>query len=427
MKSLDEVDGEFSDQVSAAKNKLRFAVIHWGARLHYAVPAVLHSARMLQALYTDACAPALQRSVFRCWPAALRPAAFRRFTARQLPQNLPLSLVQAYVYPTLQQHVFDRVAGRWRKSAALTHRLKVGGHALGRKAIEQGFRGANALYVHPCVSTDAVTEAKRRGLFVVVEAISHPFNKLVEAEEYSRYRERLPHSETEIHKNIALFKDEAIQADLVLAASPFVYHGLVELGISSGSIRVVPYGIEETFFDRGAKPHVGRALYVGNVGYLKGVQYLAEAARLLLQRGFSGEVRVVGPNDRRLVRKPEFAGPTYIGPVARNEVKKEFLHADVFVFPTLSDGFGIVLLEAMAAGLPVIATANCGAVVRDGENGFIVRTRDGREIADRIEQIATDRDLRGRLSSCALGTAARFSLHQYEESLVKAITSRAPN
>jgi glycosyltransferase involved in cell wall biosynthesis len=422
MKVLDAID---SDRVCLAENKLRFAVIHWGARLHYAVPSVLHSSGMLQALYTDACATALERSVFRWWPPALRPAALRRFTARQLPPNLPPAVVQAYIYPTLQQYVFDRLAGRSRKSVALTHRLKIGGHALARQAIKQGFRGANALYVHPCVSTDAVIEAKRRGLFVVLEAISHPYNKLVEAEEYKRHGEPLPYGEAEISGNIALFKEEAMEADLMLAASPFVRDGLIELGIAPSAISTVPYGLERNFFEEKSKPQQGRVLYVGNVGYLKGVHYLAEAARLLSHRGFRGEVRVVGSYDRRLIGKSEFAGPTYAGAMARDEVKKEFLTADVFVFPTLSDGFGIVLLEAMAAGLPVISTGNCGAVVRNGENGFVVSTRNGREIADRIEQITADRNLRERLSRGAIATAATFSLTQYKERLVSAIRHAA--
>jgi glycosyltransferase involved in cell wall biosynthesis len=97
----------------------------------------------------------------------------------------------------------------------------------------------------------------------------------------------------------------------------------------------------------------------------------------------------------------------------------------VFVFPTLSDGFGIVLLEAMAAGVPVISTRNCGAVVRDGENGFIVPARDAQAIAERIEQITTDRNLRERLSRGAIATATQFSLTQYKERLVSAIRHAA--
>ncbi len=412
-------------ETAPLRQNLKFAVIHMGARLHYAVPSVLADAGMLQALYMDACANTSERLVLKWWPHFLRPAALRRFASRQLPANIPNSAVRGYVYPTIQQYVFDHLAGRRSKSTKLLHSLGIGGHALARKACAHHFHGANALYVHPCASTDAIHEAKRRGLFIVLEAISHPFNKRVEAVEYKKYGERLPYNEAEIEENIAFFKMEALQANLVLAASPFVRAGLIELGLAAESIAVVPYGLEKDFFNRSPEPRAKRVLYVGNVGYLKGVHYLAEAARLLSKRGFSAEVRIVGPYDRHLLQKPEFTGPTFIGPRSRTQVRDEFLAADVFVFPTLSDGFGIVLLEAMAAGVPVISTRNCGAVVRDGENGFIVPNRDAQAIAERIEQITTDRNLRERLSHGASATATQFSLTQYKERLVSAIRHAA--
>src|SRR5437763_591716 len=263
------------------RRKPKFAVIQMGARLHYADPGVLADAGMLNVLYTDACANAVEQSILRWWPSYLRPAIMRRFASRRLPRNIPRSTVCGYVYPSLQQYLFDHLAGRRKKSASLVHRLQLGGHALARIAFNNHFHGSDALYVHPCVSTDAIFQARNQGLFVVLEAISHPFNKVVEAEEYKRYGERLPYPEDEIGENIAFFNADALQANLLLAASPFVRNGLVELGLNADSISIVPYGLEENFFDHNPEPEPGRILYVGNVGYLKGVHYLAEATRLL--------------------------------------------------------------------------------------------------------------------------------------------------
>src|SRR5206468_12247361 len=67
--------------------------------------------------------------------------------------------------------------------------------------------------------------------------------------------------------------------------------------------------------------------------------------------------------------------------------------ADLFVFPTISDGFGAVMLEAMATGLPVISTNHCADIVEDGVNGFRVPIRDSRAIAERINHIARNPDV----------------------------------
>jgi glycosyltransferase involved in cell wall biosynthesis len=407
--------------MNPAPNDLRFAVIHVGARLHYGAPAALQQAGLLQRLYTDAHADCLGARLLG--PLALVPGAkgIRRLLSRYIPASIPREKVHSWMWPSLQIEWFNRQNPTLRKRARAHHEQCVGGHWLARQAIADNFGGANALYVHPCVGTDAIREAKRRGMYVVLEAISHPFNKLVEKAEYERFGLSGPEPEAELRDNIAFFKEEALLADLILAASPYVREGLLELGLSPARIAVVPYGLDSAFFEAPAKPAPGRVLYVGNVGYLKGVPYLAEAARRLQAEGFAGEVRVVGPHDGRMIQRPEFAGPTYVGQVPRAEVKSEFLSADLFVFPTLSDGFGVVLLEAMAAGLPLIATAHCAGVVQERGNGTVVAVRDAEGLARRVREITQDRSLRQRMSAAARDTATKYSLRTYHEGLLAAL------
>ena len=83
----------------------------------------------------------------------------------------------------------------------------------------------------------------------------------------------------------------------------------------------------------------------------------------------------------------------------------------MLVFPTLGDGFGVVVPEAMAAGLPVIATPNCCApeLIRDGQDGFIVPCRDAETLARRIEALYRDRDRCLAMGRAAQAAAARLS------------------
>jgi glycosyltransferase involved in cell wall biosynthesis len=401
--------------------QLRFAVIHLGARLHYAVPAALEKAGTLQVLYTDAHAESAAAGFLRPFGTLPGASGIRRLLSRRIPASIPRSKIRSWVRPTFQIEWFTRRNPEARKKARVLSERRIGGHWLAQRAIADDFGGANALYVHPCVSTDAVREAKRRGMFVVLEAISHPFNKLVEKAEYERFGLPGPEPEAELRENIEFFKAEAELADLVLAASPYVREGLVELGLDPARIAVVPYGLDSAFFDATPEPVTGRVLYVGNIGYLKGVPHLAEAARRLKTQGFAGEIRAVGPHDGKLIHRPEFMGPNYVGQVPRSEVKHEFLGADLFAFPTLSDGFGVVLLEAMAAGLPVVCTRNCADVVRDGVNGFIIAPGDAEALASGIQRIVSDRGLRKTFSENARRAFAGYSLEAYSRRLIEAI------
>jgi glycosyltransferase involved in cell wall biosynthesis len=316
--------------------------------------------------------------------------------------------------------VAEKLAGRQKKSARWMHRHGIGGHWLARKAIRQNFSGAGTLYVHPCVATDAVFEAKKRGLRVVIETISHPFSGRLEHDEIVAFGSPPPVPLSVVEDNITFFEHELGQADIILAASEYVKSGLIQLGVNPARVALVPYGLELAMpADDGANPIKGRALYVGTVGYLKGTHHLAAASRLPESRGTS--FRVVGPLVAEMRSRPEFQGPTYIGQLPRTRVKEEYSRADVFVFPTLSDGFGIVLLEAMAAGLPVVTTENCAGIVQDGINGFVIPLRDPQAIADRVGLIINDRRLRGRMSEAARATAKRFSLRAYGDALVTSL------
>ena len=133
---------------------------------------------------------------------------------------------------------------------------------------------------------------------------------------------------------------------------------------------------------------------------------LAEACREL---GPEVAVTVVGgrqlPPDylRRIAPDAE-----YIGHVPQSEVARRMAAADVLVFPTLSDGFGLVQLEAMAQGLPVVATSACGEVVRDGLDGFVVPPGDAVALVDRLSRLRREPDLYAAMSRAALVRSTEF-------------------
>ncbi|MEM7015379.1 MAG: glycosyltransferase family 4 protein, partial [Verrucomicrobiota bacterium] len=215
-------------------------------------------------------------------------------------------------------------------------------------------------------------------------------------------------------------ENEWTVADRVMCNSEWTRTALIEQGLDAAKIVVVPLSFESprTNWCRPEKPNDEplEVLWLGSVILRKGIQYLLEACRQLLDENV--RVTVVGSigiTEKALKTAP--SNVTFTGPKPRSEVVEVYRHADVFVLPTISDGFAITQLEAMAFGLPVIATPNCGAVVSDGEDGFIVPARDSKSLAARIGEFANDRDLLRRMSGAAQQTADKFGIERLSREL----------
>ncbi len=103
----------------------------------------------------------------------------------------------------------------------------------------------------------------------------------------------------------------------------------------------------------------------------------------------------------------------------RNDVPRMLAAADVFVASSVREGFGLSLVEAMASGVPVVAYDNRGhrTVIRDGENGCLVPHGDFRQMAEKVELLLKDSDLRERLTAKAKSEADKYSSERVTELL----------
>jgi glycosyltransferase involved in cell wall biosynthesis len=399
---------------------LRFVVLHPGARMHYAVPALLARAGMLARLYTDICASVgATRLLQAVWPEKLQPRPVARLLGRRLPEEVPITAVchapvHAIVHRAMQHIPLagDSLGRRYDPSRHMMNLVR-----------RDAFAEANALYtVLVNEDLDLVREARARGIKIVHEAMIGPDVGWWFHREQLRYPEMGPvlEQEEEIREGNRLDALKYQLSDLILVPSAFTRDSVIALGAAPERVVTVPYGLDQRWLDEETRPAPGRVLFVGSVGLRKGSHYLAEAARILQSRRVACEVRVVGPCDRGLVARREFRGPTYVGQVPRSRVIEEFRQADVFVLPTLCEGMATAHLEALACGVPVITTPNCGSVVRDGLEGFIVPIRDAAALAERIEHLITDRELRERMSHNARARAREFTWERYGERLLEA-------
>lgn len=161
-------------------------------------------------------------------------------------------------------------------------------------------------------------------------------------------------------------------------------------------------------------PRPGRLLYIGTIERRKGTDLLVEAMSLLKKRGVECSLRAVGKiKDEAMYRELaaraacEGLDVEFLGFVDDSVKARLVAEADVFVFPSRQEGYGMALCEAMTDGLPVVCFDNSAMpyTLRDGENGFLVPDGDASAFADSVARIVTDRALRDRLSRGALHTA----------------------
>jgi len=163
-----------------------------------------------------------------------------------------------------------------------------------------------------------------------------------------------------------------------------------------------------------------RVLWLGQVNVRKGIHYLMEAARLLAREAVQFDV--VGPiaiSDTAVKLAPH--NLRFHGPVSRDRAAAWYRLADVFVLPTLSDGFALTQLEALAYGIPVIATPNCGRVVEHGKTGFVVPARDARALAEAIQRFVRAPRLATEMGSQCREAVKAYSIDAYGQRLVEII------
>jgi len=198
-------------------------------------------------------------------------------------------------------------------------------------------------------------------------------------------------------------------ADRVIVHSRWSRDALIAEGVNGGKLVVVPLAyeppaeaaaFERTYPDRFSSDRPLRVLFLGQVTLRKGALAMLDAARELRDEPI--EFIVAGPNALDLSRRPAGDGRIqWLGPVPRGRTAAVYQGADVFLLPTLSDGFGLAQLEAQAWRLPLVTTANCGDVVRDGINGVLLREGSGAEVAAVLRRLIAEPAIIRRMSRAA--------------------------
>jgi glycosyltransferase involved in cell wall biosynthesis len=261
-----------------------------------------------------------------------------------------------------------------------------------------------------------IRSAHRRGVPSVLEVGSaHILTQLrILREEQERFGEGFDHSAMSSAVTDRMLA-EYQEADRIAVPSSFVRDTFVEHGVPMSKIVVVPYGCDpRPMAARSYRSVRPRLLFAGGVGLRKGVPYLLDAFRRVEA---DAELRIIGFAPPEFIARLGGLPPRteLVGVKTIQELALEYENADAFVLPSVEDGFGLVTLEAMRAGLPVVVSDHAGSaeVVEDGVNGFVVPSRDVDALASRLDLLLGDAALRRRMGAAARATAVRRTWDAY--------------
>ncbi|MFL6212862.1 MAG: glycosyltransferase family 4 protein [Blastocatellia bacterium] len=209
---------------------------------------------------------------------------------------------------------------------------------------------------------------------------------------------------------------EHADAKLIVVASSYTRQSLINNGVSAAKICVNPYGVDCSRFSMGDHDPSRklRFVFIGAINAFKGVPILLEAWQQLATQ--QAELWLVGhaPFDT-LRRLPRLPGLRYIGMLPRAELSSVLRQCDVLVFPSYYEGFGKVILEAMACGLPVLTTtATAGQdILSQGQDGWIIEPDSVEQLIETMSACLSNRKMIRKMGECARTTAERFTWAEY--------------
>ena len=285
--------------------------------------------------------------------------------------------------------------------------------------------GADLLVAWSASALPALRRARELGMATIVERGSTHIawqTDLLHAE-YGRFGLRPRAASPRV---VARELAEYAEADAIAVPSRFARRTFVERGIPEERVLCLPYGVSLASFRPREGPEEGvfRVIHVGRVDLRKGCPYLLEAFHgLRLPRAELWLVGPMAPEMEALRRR--YASPAIVfhGPQPQGELVRFYARSSVFCLASLEEGMAMVIPQAMACGLPVIATTNSGAeeAVRDGIEGWIVPVRDVDSLRRRILELYEDREKRLAMGNAALARVREgFTWDDYGDRIVAA-------
>jgi glycosyltransferase involved in cell wall biosynthesis len=395
-----------------------------GAREHYAIPRALHTNGQLAHLITDA------------WVTPESPFGFLPFLpTKALKERFHPELKQASVYAfnlsLIQFEISQKLTKNsgWEKTIARNQWFQAQTIKTLAKLAPQ-LKTPAILFSYSYAALEIFRFAKQQGWLTILGQIDPgPLEEEIVSQEYQRYPQYRGNWEPVPADYWQSWREECQLADYILVNSHWSRQLIEKAGINSDKIQVVPLvytqppaakSFSRTYPKSFSPDRPLRVLFLGQVILRKGIAAVLQAVEQLA--GYPIEFWIVGSQQinipPHLKTHPQIR---WIGHVNRSETAAYYQQADVFLFPTLSDGFGLTQLEAQAWKLPIIASRCCGEVVVDGVNGWLLDTVSGEAIAQQLKSIWEYPQSLANLAAISLSQEANNYQQSHLSSFLKSI------
>lgn len=368
------------------------------------------------------------------WSDRISQSFDRRLGQRRFPQ-VPWDKVR--LHPA--REIVRQVARRCGPAVLVRHETGCASvdavYAALDRAVAAGLRRdqgpTQAIYAYEDEALESFQAARDLGIFRFYDLPSVHWKTRLrlfrdEAERLPQWAQTLDAIKDSPEKNAR--KDEELSAsDRIFVASTFNQIMLTEHFGTRLSVSVVPYGCPSPLVARPRQRDGGtplRLFFAGRLTQQKGLADLISALKIISidwHLTIAGQLPDRPPEElTRFLSDPRCH---WLGTVPHRTLLEHMTLANLFVFPSLSEGFGMVITEALAAGLPVITTPHtCGPdILTDSHDGFIVPIRSPEAIAARITQLAENEALRYQMAENALETAANNPWGDYEAAIARIV------
>jgi glycosyltransferase involved in cell wall biosynthesis len=254
-------------------------------------------------------------------------------------------------------------------------------------------------------SLEAIKPAQGFGTKVIIERGSTHISAQTDVLRDAYKQFGLFFNETKVEM-IEREEQEYALADKIFVPSKYAAQTFVDRGIAADKIIVNGMGVDFEMFQAPSSrslDRMPRIVFAGGVGIRKGVPWLLKAFKRLSSKAELHLIGPVSPDYEKMLRKEIGANVFVRGALPGHDLSSEYGRGDIFCLPSLEEGYGMVIPQAMACGLPVVTTNVVGAadLLQHAHNGLIVSPADSTALSDALERLIDDVDLRQTMGAYA--------------------------